>query len=65
MTKNDQLLDAIVVGNVGIDTSIFYVNDFTDSSLETNFTSNLDNVGQSGGYSARGFAQLGRPELSG
>ncbi len=59
MTKNDQLLDAIVVGNVGIDTSIFYVNDFTDSSLETNFTSNLDNVGQSGGYSARGFAQLG------
>ena len=59
MTKNDPLLDAIVVGNVGIDTSIFYVDDLSHSSLETNFTSNLDNVGQSGGYAARGFAQLG------
>jgi sugar/nucleoside kinase (ribokinase family) len=31
-----------------------------DSALESNFTENLDCVGQAGGYASRGFASLGK-----
>ncbi len=53
-------LDVVVVGNVGIDTNVYFpdghcFNDKTESS----FTTDLDYVGQAGGYSARGFARLG------
>jgi sugar/nucleoside kinase (ribokinase family) len=37
----------------------FYGNDI-DFSVESNFTENIDCVGQAGGYSSRGFAQLGK-----
>jgi len=49
--------DVVVVGNVGIDTSIYGAD--LNSSVESHFTENLDCVGQAGGYASRGYAQLG------
>ncbi|RPH90167.1 MAG: carbohydrate kinase family protein, partial [Calditrichaeota bacterium] len=51
-------LDVVVVGNVGVDTSVYFHGDF-NVNVESNYTLNLDNVGQAGGYTTRGFAQLG------
>ncbi len=59
MTSQDKSFDIVVVGNVGVDTSVYYAGDGENPDLETGFTRNLDNIGQSGGYSSRGFAQLG------
>ncbi len=53
-------LDVIVVGNVGIDTNIYFAGDKIDFNVEANFTRNVDYVGQAGGYCSRGFAQLGK-----
>lgn len=50
--------DVAVVGNVGVDTNVYFYGEPTFEQ-ESNFTLNLDCVGQAGGYSARGFAQLG------
>jgi sugar/nucleoside kinase (ribokinase family) len=52
-------LDVIVVGNVGIDTNVYLPGADIDFQVESNFTLNLDYVGQAGGYAARGYAQLG------
>jgi sugar/nucleoside kinase (ribokinase family) len=52
-------LDVIVVGNAGIDTSIYLPGGEPDLAHESTFSLNLDCVGQAGGYSARGYAQLG------
>ena len=51
--------DVVVVGNVGIDTNVYFQGDI-DFDVESNFTENLDCVGQAGGYASRGFAQLGK-----
>jgi sugar/nucleoside kinase (ribokinase family) len=50
--------EVVVVGNAGIDTNV-YVGGPLELGHETDYTENLDGVGQSGGYSARGFARLG------
>ena len=50
--------DAVVVGNVGIDTCVYLQGAEIDFKVESNFTENLDYVGQAGGYASRGFAQL-------
>jgi sugar/nucleoside kinase (ribokinase family) len=52
--------DVVVVGNVGIDTNIYAYGGEIDLTVESNFTENLDYVGQAGGYTSRGFAQLGK-----
>jgi sugar/nucleoside kinase (ribokinase family) len=52
--------DVVVVGNAGLDTEVFLPGDSIDLSLDSQFTSNRDVVGQAGGYAARGFARLGR-----
>lgn len=52
--------DAVVIGNVGIDTSIYFHGDGPDFRAETTFTENLDCVGQAGGYASRGFSRLGK-----
>ena len=52
--------DAVVVGNVGLDTNVYFHSDEPDFSREANFTENLDYVGQAGGYASRGYAQLGK-----
>lgn len=51
--------DVAVIGNVGIDTNVYFYQADVDFSREANFTENLDYVGQAGGYASRGYAQLG------
>ena len=51
----------VVIGNAGIDSNVYLPGADIDFSVEGNFTENLDTVGQAGGYSARGYAALGRP----
>jgi sugar/nucleoside kinase (ribokinase family) len=57
MTKR---FDVVVVGNVGIDTNVYLHGAEIDWAVESNFTENLDYVGQAGGYTSRGYAQLGK-----
>ncbi len=59
MGKSHRSLDAIVVGNVGIDTSVYSQGEI-NWNVEANFTENIDYVGQAGGYASRGFAQLSK-----
>lgn len=51
-------LDAVVVGGAGVDTCVYLAGDI-DWSVESNFTRNVDCVGQAGGYASRLFARLG------
>jgi sugar/nucleoside kinase (ribokinase family) len=51
----------VVVGNVGIDTNVYLYAANVDFIVESNFTENLDYVGQAGGYTARGYAAYGLP----
>ncbi|MRR30307.1 carbohydrate kinase family protein, partial [bacterium] len=51
--------DVVVVGNVGIDTNVFFQSEGLDFSVEANFTENIDVLGQAGGYASRGYARLG------
>jgi sugar/nucleoside kinase (ribokinase family) len=55
----DKRFDVAVVGNVGVDTNVYLHGQDIDFTVESNYTTNLDYVGQSGGYSSRGYAQLG------
>ena len=55
--------EVVVVGNVGIDTNVFLSSstDLIDGLREEgHFTSNVDYLGQAGGYSSRGFVAQGR-----
>ncbi len=56
--RNSKKFDIVVVGNVGIDTCVYTQGRDIDFSVESNFTENIDYVGQAGGYASRGFAQL-------
>jgi sugar/nucleoside kinase (ribokinase family) len=56
---SEHALDVAAVGNVGIDTNVYLPGADIDFNVESNFTLNLDYVGQAGGYAARGYAQLG------
>ena len=56
----DSRFDVVVVGNVGIDTNVYVAGQDIDFQVEANFTENLDYVGQAGGYTSRGYAQLGK-----
>ncbi|MCJ8345102.1 carbohydrate kinase family protein [bacterium] len=51
--------DVVVIGNVGIDTNVYLPGREVDFSVESNFSENLDCIGQAGGYTAMGFARLG------
>lgn len=51
--------EVVVVGNVGIDTNVYLPGRDIDFKVEANFTQDLDYVGQAGGYTSRGYAQLG------
>lgn len=53
-------LDVVVIGNVGIDTNVYFQTPEIDFDVEANFTENLDCLGQAGGYAARGYARLGK-----
>ena len=56
----DKRFDVAVIGNIGIDTNVYFHSDEPNFSREANFTENLDYVGQAGGYASRGYAQLGK-----
>lgn len=53
-------LDVVVVSGAGVDTNIYIQGRDVDLSVESNFTENIDSVGQAGGYAARGYVRLGR-----
>lgn len=57
MTKR---FEVAVIGNVGIDTNVYFHGADVDFSREANFTENIDYVGQAGGYASRGYARLGK-----
>lgn len=52
--------DAVVIGNVGIDTNIYFQGDRPDLTIESSFTENIDCIGQAGGFASRGFARIGK-----
>jgi len=52
-------LDVVVVGAIGIDTNV-YLPDGRLGDTDAVFVSVVDVVGQAGGFTARGFAALGR-----
>jgi sugar/nucleoside kinase (ribokinase family) len=52
--------EVTVIGNIGIDTNIYFFGPDIDFKVEANFTENIDYVGQAGGYASRGYAQLGK-----
>ncbi len=58
----DKTFDVVVIGNVGIDTNVYpYGNTpLIDTNVESNFTENIDYVGQAGGYASLGYARLGQ-----
>src|SRR5512136_2926711 len=56
----DKRFDVAVIGNIGIDTNVYFQSDEPNFSREANFTENLDYVGQAGGYASRGYAHLGK-----
>lgn len=58
MDREDRL-DVVVVGSIGVDTNVYLPGPAIEFGVEANFTTNLDTVGQAGGFSARGFARLG------
>lgn len=51
--------DVVVVGNAGVDTNVYLPGQDIGWQMEANFTTNIDYVGQAGGYASRGFARLG------
>lgn len=51
--------EVVVVGNVGVDTNVYLPGREIGWQTEANFTTNIDYVGQAGGYASRGFARLG------
>jgi sugar/nucleoside kinase (ribokinase family) len=52
--------DVVVIGNVGIDTNVYFYGRDIDFNVEANFTENRDTVGQVGGYASRSYARLGK-----
>lgn len=59
MIQSNDATAVCVVGNAGIDTNVYFPHGKIRMDVEGNFTENRDYVGQAGGYTARGFAQLG------
>ena len=55
------MFDVVVVGNAGIDTTV-YLDDPIDLGRETDYAENVDGVGQSGGYAARGVRPARQPD---
>ncbi len=53
-------IEVTVVGNIGIDTNVYLPGADIDLNVESNFTEDLDYIGQAGGYATRGYARLGK-----
>ena len=55
----EKSIEVVVVGNAGVDTNVYLHGQDIDFTVESNFTENIDTVGQAGGYASRGYASLG------
>lgn len=51
--------DICIVGAIGIDTNVYLYSNEVDFEKEANFSENVDNVGQAGGYCSRIMSYLG------
>jgi sugar/nucleoside kinase (ribokinase family) len=51
--------DVAVVGCIGIDTNVYLPGRDIDFAVESNFTENIDYLGQAGGYASLGYSRLG------
>lgn len=51
--------DLCVIGAIGIDTNVYLFSNEVDFEKESNFSENVDNVGQAGGYCSRISSALG------
>lgn len=60
MGTTEKELEVVVAGCIGLDTNVYLYGGDIDFSVEANFARDVDCVGQAGGYSALGFAGLGR-----
>jgi len=60
MPNQRQKFDVTVIGNVGIDTNVYFSNNLVQLDRESNFTENVDYIGQAGGYTSRGYARLAK-----
>jgi hypothetical protein len=56
LNKSSQV---VIIGNAGTDTDVYLHGCDNIFTVESNFTENLDCVGQAGGYASRGFTNLG------
>ena len=52
--------EVVVVGNAGVDTNVYLQGQEIDFNEESNFTENIDYLGQAGGYASRGYNRLGK-----
>lgn len=52
--------DVAVIGNSGIDTNIYLQGNEINFEIESNFTQNIDSIGQAGGYASRGYRKLSK-----
>lgn len=52
-------IDIVIIGGIGIDTNVYLLNQDIDFNVEANFTENKDYIGGAGGYTLRGFRNLG------
>jgi len=60
MQNQQKIFDVTVIGNVGIDTNVYFPDNQVRLDRESNFTENIDYIGQAGGYTSRGYARLGK-----
>ena len=51
--------EVVVVGNAGLETQVYLLTSRLDLGREAHFSTNVDSVGQAGGYASRGYAALG------
>ena len=51
----------VVIGNIGIDTNVFLHGEVIDLIHESNYTINLDTIGQAGGYACMSYSALDVP----
>ncbi len=60
MSHIKKIFDAVVIGSIGVDTNIYVEADTVDFSKETDFTKNIDFVGQTGAYVSQSYTNLGK-----
>jgi len=60
MSHIKKIFDAVVIGSIGVDTNIYVEADSVEFKKETDFTENIDFVGQTGAYVSQSYTNLGK-----